>query len=338
MASIATGTIAGLRMRSGITNLRIRTRIPWSTAVGTRTRNNNTIKARAPKRDKIVEEAWVTTSLSCRLPNGRGLSVTGELARTGNQRLFADALDEDKYKIVVIIGPAGSGKTMLACSAALDAVAKGVYEQVIVIRPTVPVENEQLGHLPGTLENKLAPWLQPIYDNMSKTNAKATKKAKAKAKIVPMSLAHARGRTFERSFVIADEMQNATARQVELLLTRIGEGTKIILTGDLSQCDLRARPTRCYGAATRTVAANGLEDLVGRLAAFGTPVMGASDADADADFEFDTAVEDKMDISGNVNGLGIAAMTRVIRMGEEDIMRSEAARAAVILYRSTKTI
>lgn len=146
-------------------------------------------------------------------------------------------LNNPEKLIVFAIGPAGTGKTMMGVQWAVDEFRFGEAEKIVVTRPAVSVD-EQHGFLPGDLNQKMEPWTKPIfdifYDNYS---PKAIEKFIEEGVIEISPLAYMRGRTFKNSVIIADEMQNATPNQMKMLLTRLGEGSKMIVTGDLNQAD-----------------------------------------------------------------------------------------------------
>jgi phosphate starvation-inducible PhoH-like protein len=145
-------------------------------------------------------------------------------------------LDETK-DIVFGIGPAGTGKTLLAVQAAVKLFKEGQIDKIIVTRPAVSVD-EDLGFLPGTLEQKMAPWTRPIFDVLREYfNAREIEGMIEEGIIEIAPLAYMRGRTFKNSFILADEMQNATQNQMKMLLTRLGEGSMMAVTGDLAQAD-----------------------------------------------------------------------------------------------------
>jgi phosphate starvation-inducible PhoH-like protein len=146
--------------------------------------------------------------------------------KTHGQCKYMLALRSNK-PIVVGTGPAGSGKTMLACQVALEHVTRG--KRLVLTRPVVPV-GEDLGYLPGDLDAKMEPWARSMYDILEK---RLTYK-----QICIEPLGYMRGRTFENTVILADEMQNATSSQMRMLLTRVGEGTRLLITGDLEQSDL----------------------------------------------------------------------------------------------------
>jgi phosphate starvation-inducible PhoH-like protein len=159
--------------------------------------------------------------------------------------------DLDKH-IVFAMGPAGTGKTLLGVLAAIKALKEGQIEKIVVTRPAISVD-EQHGFLPGTLEEKMAPWTRPIFDVFKEYWSPATIEAMIAEDVIEIApLAYMRGRTFKNAYIIADEMQNATPSQMKMLLTRIGTGSRIIVTGDLAQHD-------------RGYENNGLKDFVKKL-------------------------------------------------------------------------
>jgi len=159
------------------------------------------------------------------------------LPRNRHQENYILKLLDDSKSIVFAIGPAGTGKTMLAVLAAVKKFKEGTIDRIIVTRPAVSVD-EDLGHLPGTLEQKMAPWTRPIFDVLREYfNAREIEGMIEEGIIEIAPLAYMRGRTFKHSFILADEMQNATPNQMKMLLTRLGEGSMMAVTGDLNQAD-----------------------------------------------------------------------------------------------------
>ena len=145
-----------------------------------------------------------------------------------------------KNTLTILSGAAGSGKTLLACQIALEGLFQKDYEKVIITRPTV--SKEEIGCLPGDLREKMDPWIQPIYQNMSLLCDKGTISfflSEEQIEIVPVSFM--RGRTFLDSIIIVDEAQNVTHEQMEMIATRIGLRSKMIVCGDDAQIDLRKR-------------------------------------------------------------------------------------------------
>jgi phosphate starvation-inducible PhoH-like protein len=157
--------------------------------------------------------------------------------KTDNQIKYVEYLNDAKNKIVFSIGPAGTGKTALACNNAIKEYQDGKYNKIIITRPVVPVE-EEIGYLPGTLNKKMDPWVRPIFDIFLEFYSQKEIDEMMYNNIIEISpLGFMRGRTFKRSFIIADEMQNSSPNQMLMLTTRIGEGSKMVITGDLKQAD-----------------------------------------------------------------------------------------------------
>ena len=156
--------------------------------------------------------------------------------KTSGQCKYMLALRSNK-PIVVCTGPAGSGKTMLACQVAIEQINKG---KVILTRPIVAAD-EDMGYLPGDLNEKMEPWLVPIRSNMRKVYNKPAilEKMESDEKIELVSLSHFRGRTFDNACVIVDEFQNLTKQQLSMVLGRLGKGSTMILCGDPQQIDLK---------------------------------------------------------------------------------------------------
>ena len=159
------------------------------------------------------------------------------LPRNRNQETYVLTLLDPKKDIVFGVGPAGTGKTLLAVQVAVKLFKEGQVDKIIVTRPAVSVD-EDLGFLPGTLEEKMAPWTRPIFDVLREYfHAKEIEGMIQEGVIEIAPLAYMRGRTFKDAFILADEMQNATPNQMKMLLTRIGQGSKMVVTGDLAQAD-----------------------------------------------------------------------------------------------------
>jgi len=158
-------------------------------------------------------------------------------ARSSNQQTYLQKLQDETKSIVLAIGPAGTGKTMLAVQNGIKQFQEGLVDKIIVTRPAVSVD-EDLGFLPGTLNEKMAPWTRPIFDVLGEYyQTKDIAKMLEEGVIEISPLAYMRGRTFKNAYIIADEMQNATINQMKMLLTRLGEGSKMVVTGDLAQAD-----------------------------------------------------------------------------------------------------
>jgi len=167
------------------------------------------------------------------LPQLGGLTL-----RTPRQVHYVEALRDENIDLIFGVGPAGTGKTFLAVAAAVEALKQERVDRIIVTRPAVEA-GEKLGYLPGDLAEKVDPYLQPIWDafrgQMGETDLKGRRERK-QIEVAP--LAFMRGRTLSNAFVIVDEAQNATVMQMKMVLTRLGEGSRMVVTGDPSQVDL----------------------------------------------------------------------------------------------------
>ena len=162
--------------------------------------------------------------------------------RTPNQILYSKALADKNNHLIVVNGPAGSGKTHFVCDSAIANLIIGTIDKIIVTRPTISVDNEELGYLPGTVNRKMNPWMKPIFDVFLNYYSQRDLERMIMDDVIEVvPIAHMRGRTFKRSYIIADEMQNSSPIQMKMLLTRIGEGSKMVITGDLSQTDLKQK-------------------------------------------------------------------------------------------------
>jgi len=157
--------------------------------------------------------------------------------RNSNQETYIHKLLDESKSIVFAIGPAGTGKTLLAVQNGIKLFQEGQVDKIVVTRPAVSVD-EDLGFLPGTLNEKMAPWTRPIFDVLGEYYQQKDIAKMLEEGVIEISpLAYMRGRTFKNAYIIADEMQNATVNQMKMLLTRLGEGSKMVVTGDLAQAD-----------------------------------------------------------------------------------------------------
>jgi PhoH-like ATPase len=171
--------------------------------------------------------------------------IWGIHPRNIEQRFAFDALVNDEVKLVCLVGKAGTGKTLLAIAAGLEAtITQQKYSRVLVSRPIIPM-GKDLGYLPGDIDEKLGPWMQPIFDNIDFLfgNPRAKNQEASWESLINQGLLHIepltyiRGRSLPGQFMIVDEAQNLTPHEVKTIITRAGEGTKIILTGDCEQID-----------------------------------------------------------------------------------------------------
>lgn len=159
------------------------------------------------------------------------------IPRNLSQESYLELLKNSRKHIVFAVGPAGTGKTMLAVQMAIKLLKEGVIKKIIVTRPAVSVDEDH-GFLPGNLNQKMEPWTRPIFDVFEEYYHPKDIAGLLEDGVVEISpLAYMRGRTFKNAFIIADEMQNATSGQMKMLLTRIGENSRMVVTGDLNQAD-----------------------------------------------------------------------------------------------------
>jgi len=169
--------------------------------------------------------------------NATAKPTSGLVPRTEKQRMLLDALKTSTQ--VFVLGPAGTGKTYVTATYAADLYTLKEIDKIVITRPHVAVGKE-LGFLPGTLEEKTYPWALPVLDVLEKHWGKGMLETAIKSGNVEMApLALMRGRSFENSFIIVDETQNITTHELKMLLTRVGEGSIIVLNGDAQQSDLK---------------------------------------------------------------------------------------------------
>jgi len=169
-----------------------------------------------------------------------------------NQEKYIIALTDPETDIVVVSGPAGTGKTYLAMLAAIKAMRQGDCDKILLTRPAVAADAEQHGFLPGDLNAKMEPWVRPLFDVMREYYSVTELEYMIKEQIIEIApLAFCRGRTFKNAWIICDEMQNCSPHLMKMIMTRIGEGSKLVITGDTKQAD-------------RKTPDNGLLDLIYR--------------------------------------------------------------------------
>lgn len=189
-----------------------------------------------------------------------------------HQAEYVAALRNRQKKIVVCTGPAGTGKTLFATEHGVRQFLTGQVEKLIFTRPSVSVD-EDLGYLPGTLEDKMAPWIRPIYDILYAFLSPSEVTVLLEEKQIEIApLGYMRGRTFKNAWIVADEMQNSTISQMKMLLTRLGDNSKIVVTGDLEQFDR-------VDKVANIDAINGLDDFLSKLR--------GKRSDSISSFEFD---------------------------------------------------
>jgi phosphate starvation-inducible PhoH-like protein len=175
-------------------------------------------------------------------------------ARSKNQEKYMDYLNDDNLKMIIAVGPAGTGKTLFACLKAINQLRSGEINKLVITRPVVTVE-EEIGFLPGNIVKKMDPWTRPIFDLFLEFFSKTELDNFINSNKIEISpLAFMRGRTFKNSFIIADEMQNSSPNQMKMLTTRIGINSKMVITGDLNQSDIKND--------------NGLGDLINKISIY----------------------------------------------------------------------
>lgn len=178
----------------------------------------------------------------------------GILPRNAEQVFALDALMNPAVSLVTLSGKAGTGKTLMALAAALE--KRGLYKQILLARPIVPLSNRDIGYLPGDINEKVDPYMQPLYDNLSvirnqfdegAEESKTIGEMLESERLKIMALAYIRGRSLSKSYFIVDEAQNLTPHEVKTIITRAGEGTKIVFTGDPYQIDTPYLDSRSNG-------------------------------------------------------------------------------------------
>ena len=180
------------------------------------------------------------------------MSLRNILPKNLNQQKYVSLLHNTKPYVVVASGPAGCGKTLLATHVGVQKLREGSVDRIIITRPAVSVD-ESHGYLPGTLQEKMGPWIRPVYDVLQLHYPRSKIDNLIKENVIEISpLAYMRGRTFEKSWIICDEAQNTTINQLLMVLTRIGNHSKLVITGDPNQHD-------------RGFETNGLVDLLQRM-------------------------------------------------------------------------
>lgn len=203
-----------------------------------------------------------------------------------HQEQYVETLKNKHRKIVVASGPAGTGKTLFATEFGVKYFLLGIYEKLIFTRPSVTVD-EELGFLPGTLEEKMAPWVRPIYDVLYTFLSPREVQELMEEKIIEIApLGFMRGRTFKNAWIVADEMQNSTISQMKMLLTRLGDNSRLVITGDLEQNDIVGE-------------INGMEDFLRKFRGRNSSSISSFEFDKE-DIQREEVVKEVLDIySGN---------------------------------------
>jgi len=210
-------------------------------------------RAQAPKANRQRQQYEVENTIDfnpSKKPRMKQIEIVPK--SRGQENLVLSLLDP-QVAITIAVGPAGTGKTYLAMQAAIKLLRTGEIEKIVLTRPAIGVDDEKHGFLPGDINQKMEPWTRPLLDVLHEYYSPKDVAQMLADQVIEISpLAYMRGRTFKAAYIIADEMQNATPGQMKMLLTRIGEGSSIVVTGDVEQAD-------------RTNLNNGLLDIANRL-------------------------------------------------------------------------
>lgn len=199
-----------------------------------------------------------------------------------NQEEYVNHLRNKNRKIIVASGPAGTGKTLFATEYGVRNFLLGACDKLIFTRPSVSVD-EEIGFLPGTLEEKMAPWIRPIYDVLYSFISPKEVQELMEEKIIEIApLGFMRGRTFKNAWIVADEMQNSTISQMKMLMTRLGENSRMVITGDLEQHD-------------RGSELNGMEDFLNKFKGKRSSSISSFEFDR-ADIQREEVVKEVLDI------------------------------------------
>lgn len=175
---------------------------------------------------------------------------------TPRQSKYKKFLNSECINLIVSLGPAGTGKTWIACKHAIEQLQNNKVKKIIITRPIVTLEGEDIGFLPGDINDKFSPFTNHIYEYFKNEFSQREIDSLIRQNLIEATpIGFLRGRTFDDTFIIADEMQNSSPKQLLMLLTRLGENSKIVIAGDLTQCDLSEEKQE----------ENGLKNLVDNL-------------------------------------------------------------------------
>jgi phosphate starvation-inducible PhoH-like protein len=235
------------------------------------------------KKTAMQQHAYYENNLVHLVPEIKKKKVELQ-ARNSNQEQYIQHLQNWNRTVVLAVGPAGTGKTLLAVQAAVKAFLDRDVDKIVLTRPAVTVDEDH-GFLPGTLNEKMEPWLIPLFDVFQDYwSSRQIEYYVEHGKIQICPLAYMRGRTLKNAWIIADEMQNASASQMKMLLTRIGDASKMIITGDLNQSDRQMD--------------NGLRDFLNKLRGISSPHIAIAEF-SHRDIERHPAVQAILEIYGD---------------------------------------
>lgn len=242
------------------------------------------------KKANVAPAAAVGGAVTPHLSKKERARIESKFSKPKNesQKKYAQFLEDPTKKVIIATGPAGTGKTLMATEHAVKKFMFGEYEKIVFTRPSVTVD-EDLGYLPGTAEEKLSVYVRPIYDILYQHFGVRETARMVEEKIVEICpIGFMRGRTFKHCCIIADEMQNSTQAQMKMLLTRIGENCRLIVTGDLEQTDRRNNLSNEY---------NGLEDFLLKFSKKRSDSITSIEFNRD-DVEREQVIKDVLDIYG----------------------------------------
>jgi phosphate starvation-inducible PhoH-like protein len=213
----------------------------------------NSEKEKSNDNDKSCSKKTISNNFQYLSPKEKHIFENKfTIPKNRHQEQYVSMLKQKSKKIIVVSGPAGTGKTLFATEFGVRNFLLGIYDKMVFTRPSVSVD-EDLGYLPGTMEEKMAPWVRPIYDVLYQFITPNEVKQHMEDKLIEIApLGFMRGRTFKNTWIVADEMQNSTISQMKMLLTRLGENSRLVITGDLEQYD---KPNEI----------NGLEDFLNKF-------------------------------------------------------------------------
>lgn len=235
------------------------------------------------------------------------------------QQIYVSYLQNPKLPLVLALGPAGCGKTLFACVEAMSQLQSGAIQKIVITRPLVSVEDEEIGFLPGNMVSKMDPWTRPMMDIFREFYSMADLQNMIRNGVIEIvPLAFMRGRTFHRTFVIADEMQNSSPNQMMMLTTRLGLESKMVVLGDLQQSD------RDRDGGQDGVDRNGLDDFVVRYENFRRVGENGDGADG---------VDGAHGVDGN---LGYTkSLIGLVRLSASDVFRSQIVSFVLDVYNSS---
>lgn len=187
------------------------------------------------------------------------------IPRNTKQEEYIDMLFNYNKKLIFAVGPAGTGKTMLAVQFAIKEMLDGNIDKILITRPAVTADEDH-GFLPGTLMEKMAPWTRPIFDVFAEYYTAGEIEEMIRENVVEVCpVAYARGRTFKNALVIVDEAQNLTIEQTKMIVTRLGDNARMVVNGDINQCDLQLKDGK----------QNGLADILAKTKSGNSKMIGA---------------------------------------------------------------